>query len=388
MTTVCNTLNIHIMKTQFFFALAVVSFLFFSFTAKAQKTDESSKSKIQVALLLDTSNSMDGLIDQAKTELWSVVNELATAKYEGERPELEIALYEYGNDGLESADGYIRKVSNFTSDLDEISELLFSLKTYGGSEYCGQVIGDAAKELQWTDSYSNLKMIVIAGNEEFTQGSVDYKATCKNAITKGIVINTIFCGNREEGIRTMWKDGADLADGKYMNIDQNQEIAYIETPYDSDIMRLNGQLNKTYIAYGYEGEEKLARQETQDINASQMNKKASVGRAVSKSSGAYKNAHWDLVDASEDAEFDMSEISEQALPAEMKNMDEKERKAYIEKKKRERSKIKSEIQELNDKREAFILKQRKEDAKEATLGSALIKIVREQAEEKGYKFEK
>ncbi len=388
MTIVCNTLNIHIMKTQFFFTLAVMSFLFFSFTVKAQKTDESSKSKIQVALLLDTSNSMDGLIDQAKTELWSVVNELATAKYEGERPELEIALYEYGNDGLESADGYIRKVSNFTSDLDEISELLFSLKTYGGSEYCGQVIGDAAKELEWTDSHSNLKMIVIAGNEEFTQGSVDYKTTCKNAITKGIVINTIFCGNREEGIRTMWKDGADLADGKYMNIDQNQEIAYIETPYDSDIMRLNGKLNKTYIAYGYKGEENLSRQKTQDMNASKMNKKASVGRAVSKSSGAYKNAHWDLVDASEDAEFDMSEISEQALPAEMKNMDEKERKAYIEKKKKERSKIKSEIQELNDKREAFILKQRKEDAKEATLGSALIKIVREQAEEKGYKFEK
>ena len=38
------------------------------------------KAKIQVALLLDTSNSMDGLIDQAKSQLWKMVNELATTK--------------------------------------------------------------------------------------------------------------------------------------------------------------------------------------------------------------------------------------------------------------------------------------------------------------------
>ena len=32
------------------------------------------KKHIKVALLLDTSNSMDGLIDQAKAQLWDIVN--------------------------------------------------------------------------------------------------------------------------------------------------------------------------------------------------------------------------------------------------------------------------------------------------------------------------
>ena len=53
--------------------------------------------KIQVALMLDTSGSMDGLIDQAKTQLWKIVNDLALAECEGQKPELQIALYEYGN---------------------------------------------------------------------------------------------------------------------------------------------------------------------------------------------------------------------------------------------------------------------------------------------------
>lgn len=35
---------------------------------------------MQMAILLDTSNSMDGLIEQAKSQLWKIVNELALGK--------------------------------------------------------------------------------------------------------------------------------------------------------------------------------------------------------------------------------------------------------------------------------------------------------------------
>jgi len=59
---------------------------------------------------------------------------------DGKQPNINIALYEYGNDGLSSAEGYIRQVSPLTEDLDVISEKLFSLSTNGGNEFCGQVI--------------------------------------------------------------------------------------------------------------------------------------------------------------------------------------------------------------------------------------------------------
>jgi len=90
--------------------------------------------RAQVALLLDTSGSMEGLIDQARSQLWKVVNQLAEAKRDGVRPELEIALFEYGNDRLSGAEGYLRMISPFTRDLDAISERLFALTTDGGSE--------------------------------------------------------------------------------------------------------------------------------------------------------------------------------------------------------------------------------------------------------------
>ena len=283
------------MKTKLLLLISLI----LVFSINQAFTPEVKKTKIQIALLLDTSSSMDGLIDQAKTQLWKIVNEMATAKYDGESPQLEIALYEYGNDNLSAREGYIRQVSQFTTDLDKISEDLFALKTNGGSEFCGQVINVSLKQLLWTESNDDLKIIFIAGNEAFNQGPDDYKNACKQSISKGVIVNTIFCGNYQTGINTFWKDGADLADGKYMNIDQDIKVVHIPSPYDADIVKLNKKLNKTYVNYGSRGKKMKERQATQDVNASNMGQGAYINRAVSKSSKMYKNDQWDLVDATE-----------------------------------------------------------------------------------------
>ena len=118
--------------------------------------EKPSKQFIKVALLLDTSNSMDGLIDQAKAQLWEIVNELSYAKCGNDRPNLQIALYEYGNDNLNAEEGYIRQVLAFTSDLDDISKQLFSLTTNGGNEFCGQVIQTSLNQLTWGNNPDDL----------------------------------------------------------------------------------------------------------------------------------------------------------------------------------------------------------------------------------------
>jgi hypothetical protein len=43
-------------------------------------------------------------------------------------PDLEVALYEYGNDGLSSESGFIRLVTPLTDDLDRVSDDLFKLR--------------------------------------------------------------------------------------------------------------------------------------------------------------------------------------------------------------------------------------------------------------------
>ncbi len=91
--------------------------------------------RIQMAILLDTSGSMSGLINQARTQLWRIVNEFATAERDGKSPYFEVALYEYGHAPLGAKGGFIRNIVPLSDDLDKVSEELFKLTTHGGDEY-------------------------------------------------------------------------------------------------------------------------------------------------------------------------------------------------------------------------------------------------------------
>ncbi|WP_178985942.1 VWA domain-containing protein [Winogradskyella helgolandensis] len=388
------------MKTQFktlIFALCLASLTACNANSKNRTQDlaisetvinTTSKAKnpeIKVALLLDTSNSMDGLIDQAKAQLWKIVNELSYAKCEDQSPNLKIALYEYGNDNLNSDEGYLRQVIAFSDDLDEISKSLFSLTTNGGNEYCGKVINTALSQLEWGDSKEDLKLIFIAGNEPYTQGNVNYKDASKLAHQNDVTVNTIFCGDYNQGISTKWKDGADLTHGNYMAINHNEATVHVASPYDDKILELNEKLNTTYVAYGSTGRAKMEMQAEQDSNARSYNKANAVSRTVSKSSRLYKNSSWDLVDAEKEADFSYDEIKDSELPEELKGKSKSEIKSYVEEKAQLRKKLQDEIATLNLNRRDYIAKQTKDSSN--GLESAMIKALKSQAEQKNYKWE-
>jgi hypothetical protein len=380
-------------KTLSSILIASVATLVFTVTTWAKDSDatvkETKKPLVQIAILLDTSGSMQGLIEQAKSQLWRIVNEFAKAKQGGKSPEVQVALYEYGKSSLSAASGWVRQIQPLTTDLDKISEELFALRTNGGEEYCGWVIKDAVNELAWNSSGDVYKAIFIAGNEPFTQGPVNYADSCKAAITKGIIVNTIHCGDETTGINTKWKDGALLADGNFMVIDQNRAVVSIEAPQDKEIAKLGVELNKTYLAFGVAGRAGEVRQRAQDANVLSLAPAsgAAVQRSVAKASANYQNASWDLVDAAKEKDFEVTKLKAEELPAEMQKMNAEERKAYIEKNAKERADLQTKINQLNSDREKYLAQRMKEVAGTDTLDAVVISAVREQSARRNFKFE-
>lgn len=349
------------------------------------KLEAGKPTNIQVALILDTSNSMDGLIEQAKSQLWKLVNELADMKKGKKTANLEISLYQFGNDGLRVTQGFVEQITPLTQDLDALSASLFDLTTKGGSEYCGWAIKDALEDLNWSDSKYDLKLIFIAGNEPFNQGSVDFREACKQAKKQGVIVNTIHCGDYFQGKNDFWEEGALLTGGVYMNIDQDDKVVHIPTPYDDKIMELNQQLNTTYIGYGKKGIQKLANQQIQDSNAANYGVANSRTRALVKSKKAYKNTSWDLVDYA--AENKIEEIEEEALPDELKPLTTNQRVEFIEKKRQSRIAIKRQLREYDKKVKAYIAEKQKEAADGQTLDNVMLEAIKNQAKEKGFKNE-
>lgn len=381
------------MKTKLTILIAIAA-TFFTVESHARKVPPTvdakpEKNRVQIALLLDTSNSMDGLIDQAKTQLWKVVNSFIDARRDGEAPFVEVALYEYGNNNQPVGNHYIRMVQPLTRDLDEISKQLFTLKTNGGEEYCGAVIQRALSDLTWDDNAKTYKAVFIAGNEPFTQGPVEPRSVCREAISKKVIINTIHCGPRSEGVEGSWHDGAAIGGGEFMVIDQDRAVAHIPAPQDAQIRDLGVKLNETYIAYGKEAKEGRQKQEVADRDAAENETTgAPLQRSISKASQNYHNANWDLVDAVKEDKIDLDKIEKKDLPADLQKLDEKELKQRIETAAKKRAEIQNEIQELNKKREAHVAAEREKLAKdgEKTLDEVLVETTRNQAKKLGYAF--
>jgi hypothetical protein len=327
---------------------------------------------IDLALCLDTSGSMQGLIDAARRKLWEVVNTLGTAK---PQPALRVALLAYGSSGSE-ADGYVVVQTPFTTDLDLVSEKLFALGTNGGTEYVGRVVKHAVEGLTWGGEGA-LKILFVAGNESADQ---DRAAPFRQVVTKaaglGVRVNAIYCGNPDDPDAGGWREVAAVGGGRWASIDHDRGLVAVASPFDKDLEDLSKRLNGTYLAYGGRAAEGKARQTAQDANAAGA-PAAGAERAASKASRLYDNSAWDLV-----------EVPEAELPEEMRKMTAEQRAAHLASKAREREELQAKVKELDTKRRAFvaeeIAKQGLDDSK--ALDRVLRETIREQAGAAGFEF--
>lgn len=342
---------------------------------------------VDLVLCLDTSNSMDGLIESAKLKLWDVVNELAKVK---PTPILRVGLYQYGNDNIPADTGWVRKEQELTTDLDAVYAKLNALRTRGGTEYVARVTKVALNDLKWSDDKTALKLIFVCGNEPVDQDKqVHLKDVAALAKEKGVVINTIYCGPANNSEATGWKDFAVLAGGRYGNIDQNKAAAQqvVATPHDKDLAELSGKLNKTYVFYGKDRAALAANQAAQDDNAAKAGAGVAAARGQTKAEALYRN-EFDLLDKMKaDKAFDLKKVADADLPDELKKLKPEEREAFLKKKGEEREAVQKQIQDLSAKRAKFIeeeLKKKPKDEAEKAFDEALRATIRTQAKEKGF----
>jgi hypothetical protein len=341
---------------------------------------------VQIAILLDTSSSMNGLINQARSQMWSMVDEMGKAtrvvdgKLRGAR--VELALYEYGHSAVPESAGYIRQVLPLTGDLDRVSEELHRLATNGGEEYAGQAIQTAVHSLQWSSDPAALRFIFVAGNEGFDQGPISAKHAMAAAKAKDISVQLIHCGAREP----TWAAAASLAQTDLLTIDHNHVAQHIPAPQDDEILRLGAQLNDTYIAYGAHGAASQARQKTADASSAKLSPKVALERAQLKRKATYRNDGWDVVDARDQDKQFLEKTPDDQLPPELRGKSVEEKQRIVDGKAAERAAIKAQIARLEADRNAFLAKAQATQPQVQSLGSEVTRSSKSMAAKKGYKF--
>src|SRR5438270_7355311 len=158
-------------------------------TAAANQT----KPRIEVCFVLDTTGSMGGLIEGAKQKIWSIANEMISAK---PTPELKLGLIGYRDRG----DEYVVKSFQLTDDIDSIYGHLRDFKAEGGGdepESVNEALAEAIEKMPWSQDRKVLKIIFLVGDApphlDYADGP-KYPELCRIAAKKDLIINTVKCG--------------------------------------------------------------------------------------------------------------------------------------------------------------------------------------------------
>lgn len=343
---------------------------------------------VDIVICLDTSGSMEGLIDSARARLWDVVNSLASAR---PTPRLRVGLLTYGSPhNATPAQGFIVKQTDLTSDLDTVYSRMMGMSINGGDEFVGWVLNDAVNSMNWSTDPKALRLIFVAGNESADQASnfYNFRNVARVARAKDITINSIFAGPRENGVSERWAEVATCGGGSYSGIDMQCGTVQIETPQDKLLLDLNLKLNATYVPYGDAGAGGVRRQREQDMAAQTVGPASAASRVAAKGTAMYDNAGWDLVDAVAQGRVELKDLKKEALPAPMQTMPAEEREAFVKKNFSERAELQKQIAETQDARARFLKTARVQSAGGKTaLDEAMEKALLEQAKAKGFEFD-
>ena len=346
--------------------------------------------RIEVVFVLDTTGSMSGLIQAAKDKIWSIASTMASAQ---PAPEIKMGLVAYRDRG----DDYVTRVVDLSDDLDSMYATLIDFEAGGGGdgpESVNQALHEAINGISWSQDEDSYQVVFLVGDAPphmDYQDDVKYPVTLAEASRRGIVVNTIRCGENAH-TELEWRAIAAATQGAYFTVEQSGSAIAMTTPFDAEIAKLSADLDATRLYYGTEEvlEEKKGKVAATEKLRGRASEAAQARRATYNiSSSGEKNlfGDGDLVSDVIDGAVKLDEIETEMLPAALKPMSPAERDVVIRENGERRDELKQQIGMLADQRATYLASEvAAMDDKEESLDHQIFETVREQAGKKGLEY--
>lgn len=346
------------------------------------------KPRIEVCFVLDTTGSMSGLIEGAKQKIWSIANEMVSAK---PTPEIRLGLVGYRDRG----DEYVVKSFALTNDIDAVYTHLQGFSAGGGGdtpESVNEALHEAVHRMNWSQDRSVLKIIFLVGDAPPHMdyaNAPQYPEICQAAVKKDLIINTVQCGGLAQ-TTPIWQEIAKLSEGTFTAIAQSGNMVAIATPMDAELAELNRKVGATLVAYGGESARRAVTAKQRAAEAAPA--AVSADRlAFNTRSGVAVQGEGELLDAVAGGKVKLAELRKDQLPADWQKFDDAQIRVEIEKRQKERAALQAQILKLTRDREDYLGKERR---RLATAGKAdsfdekVTAALRAQAAKKGIEYGK
>jgi Mg-chelatase subunit ChlD len=345
-------------------SLLATSFLFARADVPVQQP--SARPEVEVVFCLDTTGSMGGLIDAAKKKIWTISNQISSGT---PTPHVKIGLVAFRDRG----DDYITKVFDLTDDLDAVYGNLMKFQAAGGGdtpESVNQALYESVTKIKWSDNKKTLKLIFLVGDAPphmDYKDDVKYTETCKLAVAKDIIINTVQCG-RDPECTKYWKDICRLAEGSFVQIDQHGgPIVTVATPFDKELSEINRELTKSTLVYGAPKAQEAGKAKKAASEALPAGAAADRAAFNARTSGGGNS--YDLLTNVKNGKVKLESLKKDELPPDLQNLTLTEQKEFLDKLDCRRQELSKQAIDLDKKRNEFIAKKQADDAKNAARDS-------------------
>ncbi|MDH5240266.1 MAG: VWA domain-containing protein [Gammaproteobacteria bacterium] len=347
------------------------------------------KPRIDVVFVLDTTGSMGGLIQTAKEKIWSIATTMASAQ---QAPEIRIGLVAYRDRG----DAYVTRVVDLSSDLDSVYATLMDFQADGGGdgpESVNKALYDAVHNISWSEQDQAYQVIFLVGDAppHMDYNEVRYPEIIAAATNKGIVVNTIQCGDMPMTVEP-WSQIAALSNGEFFQVEQAGGAVAFNTPFDEKIAELSAELDSTRLYYGSEEDKdrmKVKVAATEKMHAGLSAASRARRAEFNASEGGKTNllGENELVSAVADGRVALDDLDAEALPASLRAMAPEEQVAYVAATAEKRESLQRQIRELSEERGDYIAKKVDEaGGMKASLDQKLYDAVKDQASEAGLEY--
>jgi Mg-chelatase subunit ChlD len=346
--------------------------------------------KIDVVFVLDTTGSMADLIQTAKEKIWSIATTMASAQ---QTPDIRIGLVAY----RDRTDAYVTKIVDLSDDLDSVYATLMDFAADGGGdtpESVNKALSDAVHRMSWSEQDQAYKVIFLVGDAppHMDYNEVQYPEIVASALEKGIVVNTIQCGDIVTAVAP-WTQIASLGHGNFFQVEQAGGAVAYTTPYDEEIANLSAKLDDTRLYFGTDEEKEKMRDKvaaTDKLHDGASFASRARRGVFNASAGGRINllGENELVDAVSSGAVDLNDIEEDALPESVAVMAPAEQAQYVAGLASERAELKRQIQALSQDRDSF-LEEKVEEAggMKGSLDQKLYDTVKDQAGKAGLEYE-
>ena len=357
-----------------------------SHTLAARTEPAATKPRIEVCFVLDTTGSMGGLIEGAKQKIWSIANEMISAK---PTPELKLSLIGYRDKG----DEYVVKSFPLTDDIDAIYAHLRGFVAEGGGdnpESVNEALAEAITKMSWSQDRDVLKIIFLVGDApphmDYAEGP-KYPDLCRIAAGREIIINTVQCGAMSE-TTPIWQEIAKLSEGRYAAIAQSGNMAVVTTPMDGKLAELNRKIGATLIPYG---DKDLRGEVIAKQAASESAPAAAAADRLSYNARTNKSVQGagELLDALSSNQLKLESIDQKQLPLEFQNLSRDDMEKRVAKVREDRAAVQKEIDALARKRNSWLQTENKrltEAGKGDAFDEKVAQTIREEAAKKGMHY--